>query len=384
MLWSTRFRPGGARLRRSFVLLLAASALFPTDLAVAADASGERIELSTHAVLWNPQDRSDMDADKLEWAGEIEIRSEHKSFGGWSGIAVSGDGSTLLAVSDEAQWLTAQLLYDEKGRLSGMGDAKVARMLGLDGRPLKGKDLADAEGLTVDGTNPLQSNAYVSFERQHRVWRYDLHKDGFAARPEQLLTQRQLGRLNANSGIEALTLMTPAEGEKEPRLLLMTENTRDPRGNLRAFISEGRSVKRLSFRLNEPYHPTDIARLPDGDYLLLERRFSLLAGAGMQIRRIRKDDIKPDAVVDGDVLLDVGQKRSIDNMEGIAIRRDEKGDVWVYAMSDDNLNELQRTLLVLFRLKAETVMPHHTLSPAGSPGEASASAPAAPKPKRAE
>lgn len=381
MGWSRRSRPAGVLLWRSVFFLCAGAAIFSPIGARAAEADGESIEISVRPVHWNPQDRGDLDAGKLEWAGEIEIKSGAKPFGGWSGIAVSADGSTLVAISDEAHWLSAQLLYDEKGRLSGMGEARIAPMLGLDGKPLKEKDLADAEGLAVDGADPLRSSAYVSFERQHRVWRYDLGTEGFAARPEQLLTQRHLGRLNANSGIEALTLMAPAEGKRQPRLLLVTENTRDPRGNLRAFIAEGRAVKRLSVRLHDPYHPTDIARLPDGDYLLLERRFSLLAGAGMRISRLRAADIAPDAIVDGEVLVDVGRQRSIDNMEGIALRQDRKGNIWIYAMSDDNFNELQRTLLVMFRLGGEAVTPLRNPRPAGSRGAEAASAPVAPAPK---
>lgn len=384
MGWSRRSRPAGVLSRRSVFFLCAVAAIFLPRLAYAADAQGEKIELSVQPVRWNPQDRGDLDAGELEWAGEIEIESSRKRFGGWSGIAVNADGSALLAISDEAQWLTAQLLYDEKGRLSGMGNARIAPMLDFDGNPLKGKQLADAEGLAVDGADPLRSNAYVSFERQHRIWRYDLGTDGFAARPDQLLTQRRLGRLNSNSAIEAIALMAPAEGKEPPRLLLVTENTRDPRGNLRAFIAEGRKVSRLSFRLHDSYRPTDVARLPDGDFLLLERRFSLLAGAGMKISRIRAADIKPDAIVDGEVLLDVGQRRSIDNMEGISVRRDRTGNIWIYVISDNNISELQRTLLVMFRLKSEAVTPRHTPRPAGSRDGASGSAPIAPAPKPAE
>ena len=387
-----RCLPAGTPLRRPVVPLLACftllvlsagAALHPAP-AFAQDTGARKIELSTHAIPWNPDDRADMKADKLEWAGEIQIGSDDKSFGGWSGLAVSTDGSTLLAVSDEGQWLTAQLLYDERGRLSGMGEAEIAPMLGLKGKPLTRKELADAEGLAVDDGDPLSSNAYVSFERAHRVWRYNLGKDGFAATPDQIVTERRLGRLNSNSGLEALTIMKPAEQGKPPRLFLVTEDTRDPRGNVRAFITEGHSVKRLSVRLHAPYRPTDIARLPDGDFLLLERRYSLMAGAGMQIRRIRKDDVKPDAIVDGDILLDVGQKRSIDNMEGMSVRQDQKGNVWIYVISDDNKNPLQRTLLVMFRLKTETIMPHHTLDEAVSPAEAAASGSTGRAPRAAE
>ncbi len=71
----------------------------------------------------------------------------------------------------------------------------------------------------------------------------------------------------------------------------------------------------------------------------------------MQLRRIAADDdIKPDAIVDAQVLVDVGQRYSIDNMEGIAVREGENGDLLVYMISDNNFNALQRTLLLMFRI----------------------------------
>ncbi|MFZ2468521.1 esterase-like activity of phytase family protein [Parvibaculum sedimenti] len=380
MQWPKRILRDGAA-RRSFAALLVTAAFFSPQVLSPAWAQPTPIDLSTHPVHWNPESRSDTEAGELEWAGEIELSSTHKRFGGWSGLAISADGSTLLAISDEATWLTGQLLYDEKGRLSGMGDAKIAPLLGSDGKPLTGKYLADAEGLTVDGPDPLKANAYVSFERQHRVLRYNLGKDGFEAKAEQIISERQLGKLNTNAGLEALTILKQKPGIKETRLLLVSENSRDPRGNVRAFIAEGNKLKRLSFRLHDPYHPTDVARLPNGDFLLLERRFSLLAGAGMQLRLIREDAVRPGAVADGNVLLDVGQRRSIDNMEGLAVRQDEKGNVWIYAISDDNFNPLQRTLLVMFRLKPETLTPPHSLGKDGSLGAKTLSAPTESKPK---
>ncbi len=100
-----------------------------------------------------------------------------------------------------------------------------------------------------------------------------------------------------------------------------------------------------------PFKPTDIAFTPDGDLLMLERRFSLLGGVGMQLRRIKGEDIVPGAVVDGEVLVNVGQRYSIDNMEGLAIREDENGDLLIYMIADDNFNPVQRTVLLMFRLK---------------------------------
>ena len=340
------------------------------------------IQLSSQPIRWNPDNRNDFDAGELEWAGTIEISSDHKQFGGWSSLAVSADGSTLLSVSDEAKWFTAQILYDEKGRLSGIGEGAIAPLLGLDGKPITSKTYGDAEGLAIAG-DPLRSDAYVSFERHHRIWRYDLAKDGFKAKPHQLVTSRRLGKLPWNEGIEAVTTTLPLIGGDKQRLIAISENGRDPRGNLRGFIIEGRTVKRFSLALNGPFHPTDISRLPNGDYLLLERSFSLLAGVGMQIRRIIGADIKPDALVESHVLLNANRKRNIDNMEGMSIREDEKGNIWVYVISDDNFNPLQHTYLMMFRLKPDPQVLRLPQNPASaeSPGAASPSEEAAPAPK---
>jgi hypothetical protein len=346
---------------RASVVPLVALTLLSACLAPPASAKSDKIDLTTHSVRWNPQNRNDTEAGKFEWAGTIEISSDDEHFGGWSGLAISADGSTLVAMSDEARWFTAQILYDEKGRLSGIGDGKIAPMLGLDGKPILSKNMGDAEGLAIDGDDPLHGQAYVSFERHHRIWRYDFRKDGFDARPTQIVTQRELGKLPINEGIEALTVAKPETADAPASLIAITENARDPRGNVRAFIVDGKKVGRFSMRLHDPNRPTDLTRLPNGDYLLLERRFSLLAGAGMQLRLISKDDVKPGAVVDGTVLLDTDQRHLIDNMEGVSVRQDQKGDVWIYVISDDNFNPLQHTYLMMFKMKRDPVVtPPHT------------------------
>jgi len=285
------------------------------------------IALETQPIRWNPANRNDLSAGELEWAGGIEVKSENKEFGGWSGLAISADGSRLLAISDEAHWLSAEILYDEKGRLSGLGDGTIAPMLNLKGEPILRKPYGDAEGLTTTGDDPTKSEAYVSFEHFHRIWRYDLSTAGFAAVPSQIVTERRLGQMPANSGMEALALI----GE--------------------AFLIEGRKVERLSTRLNAPFKPTDLARLPNGDFLLLERSFSLLAGPGMQLRLVKGDDVKPGATLDGRLLLSTNNARTIDNMEGLAVRQDEKGQVFVYLISDNNYSLLQHTYLMMFKLK---------------------------------
>lgn len=338
------------RVIHALAVCTAVAALSLTSLPAAAS---EDIEVSTTSLLWNPEDRSETTTGKLVWAGGIEITSPDKNFGGWSSLAVSPDGTAMLSVSDEGRWLMAILLYDERGRLSGMAEAKMAPMLGLDGKPISGKSLGDAESLVISPSSPdsLMGKAYVGFERAHRIWRYDLQAYGAEAKPEQLLTQRHFGRLNNNGGIESLELLPASTSGGDPRILAITEDTLDPLGHIKGFIADGHNIGWFGVKVREPYSPTDAARLPNGDLLLLERRYSPLAGVGMQMRLIPGETLKPDAVVDGEVLIDVGQRYSIDNMEGLAVREDEAGNLFVYVLSDDNFNPLQRTLLLMFKLE---------------------------------
>jgi len=49
-------------------------------------------------------------AGSLIYRGGLLLASPDRSFGGWSDIAVSADGSEMLAISDEAHWLGAHLV----------------------------------------------------------------------------------------------------------------------------------------------------------------------------------------------------------------------------------------------------------------------------------
>lgn len=309
------------------------------------------IEINAQPVHWNPKERNDIKAGELEYAGGLELKSPDEAFGGWSGLAVSADGAMLVAVSDEAHWLSAQIIYDEKGRLAGLADAHMAPLRDLKGKPITSKVMGDAEGLTITGTDPSKGEAYVSFERLHRVWRYDLGKNGFDAVPSQIVTERRLGGMPANSGIEAITTLLPERGGDTQRLLALSEDGRNASGERKAFLIEGRKVERLATKLDEPFKPTDVARLPNGDFLILERSFSLLAGPGMELRQVSGADLRAGATLEGRLLMQANNRNMIDNMEGLAVRAGDKGEVLIYVMSDDNYSPIQKTLLMMFRLK---------------------------------
>ncbi len=61
--------------------------------------------------------------------------------------------------------------------------------------------------------------------------------------------------------------------------------------------------------------------------------------------------IVPGARLDGAVVAVLRPPLTVDNLEGVAVRRGAAGGTLIYLVSDDNFNPLQRTLLLLFALE---------------------------------
>jgi len=113
-------------------------------------------------------------------------------------------------------------------------------------------------------------------------------------------------------------------------------------------IEDGTS-EALSLQRVAPFNLTDLATLPNGDVVTLERRYSPLGGVGARLRLIEADSIIPGAVLDGEELANFGGSHTVDNMEGLAIREID-GRVELFIISDNNQNPLQRNLLLAFEL----------------------------------
>jgi hypothetical protein len=70
----------------------------------------------------------------------------------------------------------------------------------------------------------------------------------------------------------------------------------------------------------------------------------------MRLRRVAASEIKPGAVIQGEVLLEATDALNIDNMEAVAVQRRVSGETVITIMSDDNFSGLQRTLIMQFAL----------------------------------
>ncbi len=285
----------------------------------------------------------------LEWRGGIELASDDERFGGLSSLELSADGTGLLAVSDRGFWFKADLLYTDD-HLSGLKDAVMAPILGPDGKPFKGKVRSDAEALAGWEPMRIDGKVIVGFESRARAGLYDLGKDGFKARFKDLKLPKAVAKGPPNQELEAIGRF--ASGPLAGSMLAISEFNKDENGDIRAWVWGGKKAFNFSIKQYEDYAITDLAILPDGDVLTVERSFSGTNLPGMAIRRIKTEDIVADGAVAPSLVFSGRMPfYRIDNMEGIAVSK-LNGEIRVTVISDNNYRpQFQRTLLLQFALK---------------------------------
>lgn len=329
-----------AALRAGAAAAMVVGALWPAAGSARASAPAAPVPIAVQAspVPLDATGTGRPQSGRLRYRGGLALTSPDPAFGGISALEVSADGSRFTAVTDRGHWLLGELVH-VRGRLTGVRNVARAPLRGPDGTAVAGsKRLGDAEALArgPDGT------FYVGFERTHRIWRYP---EGPGGRAEPVPMPVALDRAVANKGIEALSFL--ADGT----LIALTEATPAGPGLFAGWLGTGPAARPLRVIESPPYQITDLARLPGGGFLLLERRYSLWGGVGAQIRKLAAPAGGwRTAPLDGPVLHRSAPADTIDNMEGIALRRDSGGETLVYLVSDDNFSPLQRTLLMLFEL----------------------------------
>ena len=279
----------------------------------------------------------------LDFRGGLQLTSTEKPFGGLSGLLISRDGASFVAISDHAQWFRGQLTYRD-GRLASVADVETAPMRGPDGAAYSSRARFDSEALTERG-----GKYCVGVERQNEIVCFDYAKQGLLARGQTIAVPAVVKTFPTNHGLEAV-VGVPAGQELAGALIAISERSLDDAGNVVAVMIDGPRPGSFSIKRTENYDVSDATLLPNGDLLVLERHFSLLRGISVRIRRIPQRDIRPGAVVDGAVLIEADLGYQLDNMEGIAVHRSPAGETIITLVSDDNFSPLQRTLLLQFAL----------------------------------
>ncbi len=247
-----------------------------------------------------------------------------------------------MAVSDRGRWLTATLRR-EGGALAGLSDAMLSPMLNASGRPLPGTRGQDTEALCIEG-----GVAYVGVERTHEILRFDWARRGTAARGMPIPAPPEIRRLPRNRGLEALGV-APARLPIGGAIVAISERSGGEDEPTAGWIIGGPRPGAFRYRRRDGYDVTDLAFLPEGDMLVLERWYRPWRGVGMRIRRIEGASIQPGALLDGPILIDADLGQEIDNMEGMSLHREDALTI-VTLISDDNFSALQRTILLEFVL----------------------------------
>ena len=308
----------------------------PAAASLAAAANGT-VPLAVEPVSLNPENKAQVRAGALLYRGGVAIRSPHRRFGGFSGLAVSRDGTRLTAISDRGAWFRARIRYDGAGRLAGLAGGRMGRLSGPDGKALGGLD-ADAEALTFlpDGS------ALVAFERRHRILRYPAGADSLSGRPQPWRAPAGLAAAPFNGGAETLAHIGGGD------LLLLTERLTRGSGAFAGWIARRGRWQPVIYTRTGGFRPTDATALPNGDIAVLERRHTLASGLSARIVLLPRGSVAPGRIVRGRELLRLIPSMTVDNFEGISARRGPNGKTVLYILSDDNFNPLQRTLLLMF------------------------------------
>jgi hypothetical protein len=313
----------------------------PDEFSVAAPVS---IEVNARPLpSFDTRDRSHVRFGSLEYRSGLILTSRFRGFGGLSGLRLDAKGERFIAISDKGSWFTGRIVYNGR-EMTGLDDVEASPMLGPDGKPITSRGWFDSESIALDG-----SMVYIGLERVNQVLRFDFAKGFTRASGEVVPLPPAARKLPFNKGLEAL-VMVPKGFALAGTLLAISERGLDAQGNILAFLVGGKTQGQFTVRRTDSFDVSDAVLLPSGDLLLLERKFSLLGGIGIRIRRIALASVAPGAVIDGPSIFNADLGNEIDNMEGIDAHVTPDGQTILTLVSDDNFLMIQRNLLLQFTL----------------------------------
>lgn len=265
---------------------------------------------------------------EAELRGYLDLTLEADRFGGFSGLELSQDGRSAVAIGDRGTILRFGLTRDSAGDVVAATDLRLARLRTIGGEPLPGH-LTDAEGLAeTDG-----GRLFLSFENTARVAEYDATGRGVRTLPRH----PDFDRLQGNSGLEALAI------DDSGAILAIPERSGALDRPYPIYRWDGESWDIAGEIPRQPPHLVTGADIgPDGRLYVLERHFTGLVFRS-RVRRFAPDGSN------GETLIDLGGLGA-GNLEGIAVWRDGAGALRITMIADDNFSPLQATHVVEYVL----------------------------------
>lgn len=278
----------------------------------------------------------------LKYRGGIWLQHEDARFGGFSGVWVSDDGTSLAAVSDGGYWMEASLSYDNSANLVGLELDSFAKLADEAGNPLVWWEDKDAESLDFDGEKFL-----VGFEETLRVWSYESLTS--TAENIELPADFSVG-VPPGGGYSSIASDSPGS------FYLLTEFARNDRGETKGFVQTESISREVWFapRGDGTWLPVDWAVMPGGDLILAE---VARAGSGRQakLHRLRLSQISRSQLISGDrivatTLAEFEPPAINEKYEGLSSRRGANGETLIYIMSDSDNRRAESTVIRMFEL----------------------------------
>ncbi len=272
------------------------------------------------------------------------LESDDPAFGGFSSLIVSGDRFLLL--NDGGNFIRFAL-----GPRGDLRDRATGYLPGGPGTGWEKRD-RDAESMTYD---PATRRFWVGFENYNEIWRYS---EGLA-RVESHAAPPAMAAWPLNVGAEAMVRL------HDGRFVVFAEDDPWPHGVGRAailFAGDPTRGPRRGFRFSylppKGYDPSDMAELPDGRLIILNRRVTLAAGFTAIVTIVDLGGVLPGARIAGYEIARFEGSITRDNFEGIAVVQERDGTkLWL--VTDDNQAFFEESLLMKFRLD-DAVLPRRS------------------------
>lgn len=294
----------------------------------------QRITISSTPVALDTSDPARRRLGALRFLGGWQLTSDARGFGGLSAIDVVGNRVTALGDG-------GTIMRFRLGRFGNATDASILRLPDGCGKVVRKYD-NDTEALAHDGT---RTNWWVSYESRNAMCRTsaDFTVGESVAKPDAIAAWPR------KSGPESMTRLS------DGRFLVIAEDARDY-GDIRPIVIFDRDptdpaavATTLGYRAPRGFKPTDVAQLPDGRLLVLNRRFALTSLFSAKLVLLPPLEEKPRAVLQGPTIAQLQSPVIADNFEGLSVSV-ENGKPIIWMISDNNFMRWQRTLLLKFAL----------------------------------
>jgi hypothetical protein len=273
----------------------------------------------------------------LKFLQAWQLSSSDKNFGGISSLI--HDGSAFMALTDAGALITFQ--FRDKGRSM---TARIAP-LPIECAPDRLKTSVDSESITrISKSGAL----LIGFEWRNAICRIDRtpHTTAHAMKPPAMrnwpLTGGAESMTSLRDGRVIVIAERPADGRDVSPMLIFDRDPTDPQSE--AHI--------MGYQPPQGFRPSDMVELPDGQIMIINRRFQFPFDFLSVLTIIDRAAIRPGTVVSGREIARLQSSGIADNFEAIAVSQN-KGRTYIWLMSDDNFSRFQSTYLLLFELKAK-------------------------------